>query len=98
MPTPSAPQASSTARRDNRQPGALAGPPALPAGPRALPAGPRAVLAGHGRCSGARLRPVPAQSPTQSALDLSTHRSSPVPARSPLSLDRSAKYSASPGS
>jgi len=36
-------------------------------------------------------------SPTQTALERSTHRSSPVPGRSTRSRERSVKYSWSPG-
>jgi len=42
--------------------------------------------------------PTPVHSPSQTALDRSTQRSSPDPGGSPRSRDRSAKYSWSPGS
>jgi hypothetical protein len=48
-------------------------------------------------CPGCGCGPVPMHSPSHSALDRSTQRSSPVPGRSARSRDRSVKYSWSPG-
>jgi hypothetical protein len=84
-PTPSAPHASMTARRVRDQPPGWPDPgltsPACPS--LTAPGSPRLP---DGRCSS-----------SHTAESRSTHRNSPLPGRSDRSLDRSEKYSRSPG-
>jgi hypothetical protein len=53
----------------------------------------RAIGRWLGRWRGGMRWPIPAHSPSQTALDRRTQRSSPVPGGSARSRERSAKYS-----